>query len=268
MKSMYLNTFFTTLLLVVLGFSLFAQNQSYALETRFKTEGVLFDMENPIINYTHAEYDKINRQVIYHGFIGTEIIYETVAGDQSIPLNTFSLVIEDHPHANAITVDVTTAKGYHAFLEVRDYQDGFLGYKIFADEIKVGEAQADLNYMVEFIKIEVEIPYLVKSNDAFNLLRYSPVEFAAISPFKLFAPQHSFSNGTLDLASPIELMETKFLKWLGKDRGLGLYFDKQLVTSYSNVCVISSEDGVTENCHENFDETKEGDSYVKVIFID
>ena len=99
-------------------------------------------------------------------------------------------------------------------------------------------------------------------------LRYSPVEFAAISPFKLFAPQQSFSNGTLELASPIELMETKFLKWLGKDRGLGLYFDEQLVTSYSNVCVISSEDGVTENCHENFDETKEGDSYVKVIFID
>lgn len=265
---MYLNTFFTTLLLVVLGFSLFAQNQSYALETKIKTEGVLFDMENPIINYTHAEYDKINRQVIYHGFIGTEIIYETVAGDQSFPLNTFSLVIKDHPHVNAITVDVTTAKGYHAFLEVRDYQDGFLGYKIFADEIKVGEAQADLNYMVEFIKIEVEMPSLIKSNDAFNLLRYSPVEFAAISPFKLFAPQQSFSNGTLELASPIELMETKFLKWLGKDRGLGLYFDEQLVTSYSNVCVISSEDGVTENCHENFDETKEGDSYIKVIFID
>jgi len=267
MKTIYLTTFFTTLF-VAFGFGLFAQNQSYALNAEIKTEGVIYDMENPSITYTHAEYNKINREVTYQGFIGTEIIYETGTGDELIPLNAFSLVIKDHPHTNAITIDVHTAKGYHVLLEVRDYQDGFLGYKIFTDEIKVGEAQADLNSMFEFIKIEVETPSLLKFNDAFNLLRYSPVEVSLINPFKLFAPQSALSNGTPELNSPIASMETKFLKWLGKERGLGLYFDQQIVTSDSKVCVISSEDGVTDDCYENFEETKEGESYVKVIFID
>ena len=69
---------------MALGAALFAQNQVFTLDAQIEAHGIeIQDLENPRINYTLAEYDKVDRQVRYQGYIGDEILYETGTGEGS-----------------------------------------------------------------------------------------------------------------------------------------------------------------------------------------
>lgn len=264
MKTMYLTTFFTTLF-VAIGFGLFAQNQSYSLDARIAVEGIeIQDMENPVINYNKVVYNRAERTVQYEGFIGSEILYETGTGETLIPLNTFTLKVVDHPHKNAISMQVTTAKGYKATFEARDYSFGFLGYRVLIDGTDIGEGQARRDDMPERVLILTEYQELLDGHDAFNILRFSPIEIASINPFTLFAAQPSWSNNGLELASPIDAMEYKFLKWMGEDRGLGLADDNRMVYSSTEVCTESSQDDHEESCVTRTDESSERNAFLQI----
>lgn len=266
---MYLNTFFTTLLLVVLGFSLFAQNQVFSLDAHIQASGIeIQDLENPRINYTHAEYDKVDRQVRYQGYIGDEILYESGTGEELVPLNTFTLTLEDHPHKNAVTIHVSTAKGYKATLEARDYNEGFLGYKLYLDGNKIGEGQARHEEYPERVKIVTEYSDLVEGHDALNILRFSPIEIKAISPFRLFAEQPSWNNGSSEFASAIQSMDRKVEKWLGGDRGLRLVTDNQDFSSLSGVCSTPSEDNPEQNCQYVEGEHDERNAFLDIFIVE
>ena len=264
MKTLSLTTLFTSLF-VVLGAPLFAQNQSFILDAQIQTTDIeILDLENPRINYTYVKYDEKERQVRYEGFIGDEIIYESGTGEELVPLNTFALTIEDHPHKNAVTIHVYTAKGYKATLEARDYNEGLLGYKLFLDGNKIGEGQTRLEDNPRRVKIETEYYELVKGHDALNILRFSPVEIRAISPFTLFEEEPSWSNGYPELASAIQSMGRKFEKYLGGDRGLRLAKDGQVFTSYSGVCTTPSEDNLEQNCQYEEGEHDEENAFLDI----
>ena len=268
MKTLSLTSLFTTLF-VVIGASLFAQNQSFSLDAQIQASGIeIQDLENPRINYSHAEYDKVDRQVRYQGYIGEEVLYETGTGEELVPLNTFTLTFEDHPHKNAVTIHVETAKGYEAVLEVRDYNDGLLGYKMFLDGNKIGEGQARLEDYPERVKIVTEYADLVDGHDALNILRFSPVEIKAISPFTLFAEEPSWSNGDLELASAIESMEQKIQKWLGGDRGLRLATDSQSFSSNSGVCTVQSLDNPELDCQYIEGEHEEQNAFLEIFLAE
>jgi hypothetical protein len=264
MKTLSLTTLLTTLF-VALGAALFAQNQAFSLDAQIVASGIeIQDLENPRINYTYAEYDKVDRQVRYQGYIGDEILYESGTGEELVPLNTFTLTLEDHPHKNAVTVQVETAKGYKAILEARDYSEGFLGYKLFLDGEKVGEGQARLEESPERVRIISEYGELIDGHDALNILRFSPVEIAAISPFTLFAEQPSWSNGYAELASAIQSMDSKFEKWLGGERGLRLAPDSQNFSSVSGVCTVASADNPEQDCRYTEEEHDEQNAFLHI----
>ena len=264
MKTLSLTTLLTTLF-VALGAALFAQNQAFSLDAQIVASGIeIQDLENPRINYTYAEYDKVDRQVRYQGYIGDEILYESGTGEELVPLNTFTLTLEDHPHKNAVTVQVETAKGYKAILEARDYSEGFLGYKLFLDGEKVGEGQARLEESPERVRIISEYGELIDGHDALNILRFSPVEITAISPFTLFAEQPSWSNGYAELASAIQSMDSKFEKWLGGERGLRLAPDSQNFSSVSGVCTVASADNPEQDCRYTEGEHDEQSAFLHI----
>ena len=264
MKTLSLTTLLTTLF-VALGAALFAQNQVFTLDAQIEARGIeIQDLENPSINYTHAEYDKVDRQVRYQGYIGDEILYESGTGEELVPLNTFTLTLEEHPHKNAVTMHVSTAKGYEAVLEARDYSEGLLGYKLFLDGQKVGEGQTRLEEDPERVRIISEYGELIEGHDALNILRFSPVEIAAISPFTLFAEQPSWSNGIAELASAIQSMNRKFEKWLGGERGLRLAPDSQNFSSVSGVCAVPSADNPEEDCRYTEGEHDEQNAFLHI----
>ena len=268
MKTFSLTTLLTTLFVAV-GASLFAQNQSFILDASIKAQGIeIQDLENPRINYMHAEYDKAERQVRYQGYIGDEIIYESGTGENLVPLNVFTLVLEDHPHKNAISIYVHTAKGYSATLEARDYNDGFLGYKLFLDGSKVGEGQARQDVFLDNVKIVTEYADKIEGQDAFNILRFSPIEIPAISPFTLFEDQPSWSNGNAELASAIVSMKQKIHKWLGGSRGLRLSTDNQIYFSESGVCTVVSQDNPEQNCEYVVGEHEEEKAFLNIIIAE
>ena len=264
MKTLSLTTLLTTLF-VALGATLFAQNQYYSLDARIEVDGIeIQDMENPAINYTKVVYNRTQRTVTYEGFIGSEIVYETGTGEELIPLNTFTLEIEDHPHKNALTVGVVTAKGYKASLEARDYSYGFLGYRVLVDGTDIGEGQARRDDMPENVTILTEYEELLDGHDAFNILRFSPLEIKSINPFTLFASQPALSNNNLEIASAIESMEYKFLKWMGEDRGLGLANDNRAVHSTSVVCTLPTADNPEQDCSQSEDESDERSAFLQI----
>ena len=85
MKTLSLTTLLTTLF-VALGAALFAQNQSFSLDVQIQASRIVIqDLENPRINYTRADYDKVNRQVRYQGYIGDEILFESGTGEELLP---------------------------------------------------------------------------------------------------------------------------------------------------------------------------------------
>ncbi|HAB89927.1 MAG TPA: hypothetical protein DCF84_05265 [Bacteroidetes bacterium] len=268
MKTLSLTTLFTTLF-VAFGAALFAQNQSFSLDAQIEARGIeIQDLENPRINYTYVEYDKVDRQVRYQGYIGDEIIYESGTGEELVPLNTFTLTLEDHPHKNAVSVQVETAKGYKAILEARDYSDGFLGYKLFLDGEKVGEGQTRLEESPERVRIMSEYGELIDGHDALNILRFYPVEIAAISPFTLFAEQPSWSNGNAELTSAIQSMDVKFEKWLGGERGMRLSPDSQNFSSVSGVCTVASADNPEQDCQYTEGEHEEQNAFLDISVVE
>ena len=268
MKTLSLTTLLTTLF-VALGAALFAQNQVFTLDAQIEARGIeIQDLENPRINYTHAEYDKVDRQVRYQGYIGDEILYESGTGEELVPLNTFTLTFEDHPHKNAVTMHVSTAKGYAAVLEARDYSEGLLGYKLFLDGQKVGEGQSRLEENPERVRIVSEYGELIEGHDALNILRFSPVEIDAISPFTLFEEKPSWSNGLAELASAIQSMERKFEKWLGGERGLRLGLDSQNFSSISGVCTVPSADNPEQDCQYTEGEHDEQNAFLNIYIVE
>ena len=153
-------------------------------------------------------------------------------------------------------------------LEARDYNEGFLGYKLFLDGNKIGEGQARLEENPERVKIETEYSDLVEGHDALNILRFSPVEIRGISPFTLFAEQPSWSNGTPELISAIQSMNRKFEKWLGGDRGLRLATDNQDFSSLSGVCSTPSEDNPEQNCQYVEGEHNERNAFLDIFIVE
>ena len=149
------------------------------------------------------------------------------------------------------------------------YNEGFLGYKIFLDGDKIGESQALLKDNRESIKLGVEYAGRLADHDAFNILRFSPIEINAISPFTLFAEQPSWSNGDLELASPIRSMEKKFKIWLGGDRGLRLATDSQSFSSLSVICTVLSEDNLERDCqYEDEEEHDEKNAFLHIFLAE
>ena len=265
MKTLSLTTLFTTLC-VAIGASLFAQSTSYSLDARIDAERVeILDLENPTINYTNVEYNEDARYVKYEGFIGDEIVYETGSGENPIALNIFSLTITDEPSKNAFTIHVSTAKGDQATLEVRDYNVGLLGYKLFIDNFRVGEGQTRLDLGPDRVKLETEYGELVDGHDAFNIMRFSPLEIKAINPFNLFTASAGVDQ---EVGSAIRDLRLKVAKWMGGHRGLRLATDDQAVLSTSTVCEVSSEDNPTEECWSAEGEQEERDAYLHVFFVD
>ena len=80
----------------------------------------------------------------------------------------------------------------------------------------------------------------------------------------MFASQPALSNNNLEIASAIESMEYKFLKWMGEDRGLGLANDNRAVHSTSVVCTLPTADNPEQDCSQSEDESDERRAFLQI----
>ena len=112
-----------------------------------------------------------------------KLFMKRVQAEKLGALNIFSLTIRMILSKNSFTIYVQLQKVIQATLEVSDYNVGLLAINYFLMEVKLGGRTKQDRLGPDNVKLGPNTADKIDGQDAFNIMRFSPIEISAINPF-------------------------------------------------------------------------------------